>query len=243
MSGSTRFEYENTVDGLCERVTSLLNDDESGFENTRYDKGMVRALVCDSFWLLASFNPGLFSEKREIPLTAGEACQNLPDGCSAVNTFIAIIDKTTGREVPIAEADYNGVVRAGYYPQCVPINRRRENDPGVLHAIPSFKVGRQRPDSPSFVITPVPPEGSDLCAVVQCNTVDEFSDPNSDNLELPGQIRSYFAPLMELVRYYLTSSDVNSPGSAAMAAQHLAAFAQLSRTTVRAVQRVVDTAR
>lgn len=242
MAGAARFEYKNTVDGLCERVTALLNDSEPGHENTRYEKPMVRALVCDSFWLLASFNPALFSEKREIPLVAGEACQNLPDGCSAVNTFIAVIDKATGREVPIGEADYDGVVRAGYYPQCRPINRRRENDPGVLHAVTSFKIGRQRPDSPSFVITPVPPPGSELCAIVECNTVDEFSDPD-DSKELPGQLRSYFAPLMELVRYYLTSSDLNSPGAAAMAAQHLAAFAQLSRTTVRAVQRVVDTAR
>ena len=235
-----RYTYDQTVDGLCARVLTRLNDVEPGCEEERWSKELIRSVVCDAFWALSRLNRSLFSRKQKIRLTSGEACQTLPDGCDGAVEFLAVYDETGKRTIPVLEVPYESVRRNAHYPGCT--HTRRKKRGGPLYGVSQYQIGRLNADARDFWVSPIPPAGSQLTATVRCTTIDDLFVQGT-NPDLPAELRPYFPAVMELVMYTALSMDRDSANQVAMANVHLNTFAQLVNVATGRVAATVEAVR
>ena len=235
-----KYSYDTTIDGLCARVLTRLNDIEVGCEEERWSKPFIRSIICDAFWALSKLNTELFSTKVEVPLVNGETCQELPDDCVGASEFLKVYDKDAKRTIPVINGDYATIRRNGHYPGCT--HKRRAGRGGHFHAVTQYQFGRVNSDSRDFVISPIPPAGSNLCVVVRCTDINSLFEDDT-NPQLPQELRPYFAAMMELVMYTALSMDRDSAALTAMANLHLNSFVQLTNFSYGAALNAVAQAR
>jgi len=220
-----RYTYDTTIDGLCARVLTRLNDTELGCEEERWSKPFIRSVICDAFWALSKLNSTLFSQEVDVKLEPGESCQSLPDDCSGASEFLKVYDKDAKRTIPVINGDYGQIKRNAHYPACT--NKRRGRRGGHLHAVTQYQFGRVNSDAREFFISPIPPAGSNLCVKVRCTDINSLFE-DGENPQLPDELRPYFAAMMELVMYTALSMDRDSAAQVAMANLHLNSFVQLT---------------
>lgn len=240
MGNQTSLRYDTSIDGLCNRIATRLNDVTEGRENHRWSKPFLRSVVCDALWALSTLNTSLFTKKVEIPLVNGESCQTIPDTCSSATELLHVFDKDSRNTIPIEETDYQTAKRSRYYPRtCVHKARRKRVPGGLLPNLSSYSVGRNSRDSRDLIVSPIPPEGANLCIVVRCTTVDDLFDESADG-SLPSELRPYFPAITELALYMALSMDRDSASLLALANGHLNAFTQLTNLAASTVLRAVD---
>jgi len=220
--------YDLSVSGLCERVTALLSDDEPGYENVRWDKNLIKALVGDALWMVSVFKPDLFTEEVEITLEPGECLQQLPEDCDSLVEFVCVVDED-GALVPVnMTQNYALVKRTRSYP---PIRCRKRG--GELQGITQFQVAVSPFNTRSFVTSPVVPEGSSYTITALCTNLTGFVDGTED--KLPSELRPWILPIMELVMYFLTSMDRDNPDLLALSQLHLNAFQSMTQLSFAAI--------
>lgn len=240
MGSHTSLRYDTSIDGLCNRIATRLNDTTEGRENHRWSKPFLRSVVCDTLWALSRLNPSLFTKKVELPLVNGESCQTIPDECSSATELLHVYDKDSRTTIPIEETNYDTVKRSRYYPRSCPLKARRRRSPGgLLPNITAYSIGRNAADSRDLIVSPIPPEGANLCLVVRCTTVDDLFDETADG-NLPSELRAYFPAITELALYMALSMDRDSATLLALANGHLNAFTQLTNLAASTVLSAVN---
>lgn len=221
-------DYGLTVSGLCTRITALLGDDEPGYENVRWDKGLIEALIGDALWMISVFKPDLFTEEVEIELQPGECLQTLPEDCEDIVEFVCVKD-ADDMLIPVnMTANYALVKRTRAYP---PLRCRKRGS--QLQGITQFQVSVSPFSTRSFVVSPLVPEGETYAITALCTNLSSLLDGETD--DLPTEFRPWILPIMELVMYLLTSMDRDNPDILALSQLHLGAFQNLTQISFAAI--------
>jgi hypothetical protein len=210
---------DNTIEGLCARVTDRLGADYIG----TWDKCQVETAVVDAMWMLSIVRPGLFTSTQEISLAHNECVQTLPDECRTLSDFTCIV--IDGKTVPVHAGDFATISATAYHPP----SRRKRIDP----AMSTYHVAVNPNNPRSFAITPMIQPGQEATLFAECVSIGEFADDIC--APLPEELRPYLLPLVELALYQLYSTDREAPEVAALANASLNAFMNITAVTNAAV--------
>ena len=227
MSEST-FRYANTVNGICERVTTNLNDDEHGRENVQWTREYIKALVQDTLKLFACLNPSLFADEVEFEVGATNKGVYTVDEavCETLVDITAVIDDS-GRSVPVQDSDYSMLSKVAMYPAKSACCRGKQMGTTAM-----FTYARN-PDNPTqFRLTPKVLPGATVKVCATCTNVQQFLDDEDK------EIRCEFVKMIPAVQQWVmyVALLTKEPGSEAAAETHRAAFFDLVPWTISAIQ-------
>lgn len=225
MAGSdSDFTYDNTVEGICERVTYILGDAEKGYPNQTWEKKFLRAVVCDALWMMSMVDPDLFkAETVRFPLEAENRKQVID--CEACESFLSFvcIETEDGVRIPVTEADYDTILRSAFLPSpCIHCRG------GAMGHVASITVAMAPDSSDAFVMSPMSPEGEQLYAVVRCRNIKRF---DQEDVELPGELRAYMPMIIQLALYFALGGDRSKGAYAELAQGHFRSFMELANMT------------
>lgn len=211
------FEYDSTLEGLCERVTYILGDAEKGYPNQTWEKDFLRAIACDAVLMLATVKPDLFkAEEIEIPVEPETGKQTVDcEICEKVLEFVCFLD-ADGNVIPAVDGKYDLIQRAallgGSCYDC--------DDPNAA-GISSIQVGVSEVSVNSFAITPMVPAGEKVTALVRCLNIKQYTTGESS---FPEGVRAHFTTLIQLMLYLALSGDKVAGGNAELANAHFNNF-------------------
>lgn len=224
----TSFRYANTVNGICERITTNLNDDERGRENTRYPQSYLKALVMDTLKLFACLQPALFAEEVEVkvPANAKGVYTLDKEQCETLIDVTGVIDDA-GRPVPVQDVEYSVLGKAAMYPS------KRNCCSGAANGTSAmYSFARNPGNTDQFRMTPKVLPGTEITVCATCTNVKSFElDPDKE-------IKCEFVKMIPAVQQWVMYVAImtKEPGAAADAAAHRAAFFDLVPWTVLAVE-------
>lgn len=217
------FEYDNTLNGLVERVTTTLGDDEKGHANVTYDYDYLAALACDALVMLAKFDEDLITPiEVEFDIVADSCIQRLPAECEDFISWLRVEDDN-GRKIPIVEGDYELIQRSAGFPQ--PCRHCRGD---VMSVVTSYSIAFNEGSDRVFAFSPMLPSGSGagLRLVALCRSVDQFVGDGTK--ELPGRLRGYALQIQWLVLTLATAKD-----DPAASQQHFQNFLSLANLNLQ----------
>ena len=196
------YSYANTLEGLVERITSTLGDDEAGHDNVTYDADYLGALVCDALVMLTKFDEDLIDPiEVEFDITPDVCIQTLPAECEDFMSFLQIEDDN-GRKVPLVEGDFDLIQRTAGFPQ--PCRHCRGD---VMSPVTTYSYAFSESSDRVFALTPMLPgsSGASLRMVALCRNVGEFVGDGTK--QLPSKIRGYALQIQWLVLTLATAKD------------------------------------
>lgn len=225
MAGSeSGFAYDNTVSGICERITYILGDAEKGYPNQTWEKPFLRAIVCDALWMISMVDASLFkAETVRFPLEP-ESRKQIID-CKACESFLSFvcIETEDGIRIPVTEADYDTILRSAFLPSpCIHCRG------GAMGHVASITVAMAEDSSDAFVMSPMFPEGDQLYAVVRCRNIKRFE---AEGVELPNELRAYMPMVIQLALYFALGGDRSKGAYAEIAQGHFRNFLELANLT------------
>lgn len=223
-----QFRYANTVQGICERITTNLNDDESGRTNTQYPLPYIKALVQDSMKLFACLQPTLFAEEVDMTVKATEKGVYTVDDevCETLVDISAVIDDS-GRSVPVQDIDYNMLGKVSMY------RSRHAHCCGAANGTSAmYSYARNPRNAEQFRLSPKVLPGTEIKVCATCTNVKQFLDDDDK------EIRCEFVKMIPAIQHWVmfTALLTKEPGAEAAAEAHRAAFFDLVPFTIAALQ-------
>lgn len=223
----SEFGYANSLAGICERVTTSLEDDQEGKENNKWSKEFLCALAADAFKMFAAVEPKLFAETVEFPLTmVAKGLHEVPEECGKLLSLDTIVDEL-GRNVSVQPASYDVLSKTSFFAITSPDCRG-----GKMRSPVAFSFARNPENSREFRISPKIPAGAKLIACATCSNVQKYID---DPDELITCEFARFIPAMHQWLMYVALVQVS--GSEAVAEQHRIAFFDLIPYSLKDMKR------
>lgn len=226
MAFEPNFRYANTINGICERVTTTLNDDELGRENTHYPAEYIKALVQDTMKLFACLAPELFAAEVELPVTASAkgVYEVDRDLCETLVDITGVIDDA-GRPVPVQNVDYELLGKVAMYPPKRAGCCGGQNGTSVM-----YSFAKNPGNAAQFRLAPKVLPGTALQVCATCTNVKAFTDDPDKTIEC-----EFVKMIPAAMQWVLYVARMKEPGMVAEAESHRAAFFDLVPWTVQAV--------
>jgi hypothetical protein len=200
---------------LIKYVSEQLNDQEPGYEYTRWSKQLLVNYYNDALSALASFRPDAISVVSFFTLVPGRL-QQLPP---SMGEFVAIVDGGDGRKVRTADS----VLASSYNKNsCCPVPTRLDcNGNPLPYVVTSVTFDRDDPDT-FFVWPPVPIGVSPTVKVrhrpITLNfTLSDWDNPVVFDLK-------YLAPIVSYMLKRANELDMESQASVAAARDYMREF-------------------
>lgn len=211
------FTYGADIDGLCERVTYILNDAEKDYQNTTWEKPFLQAIACDAIFMLASVKPDLFKAdtiKIELkPETYKQVIEDCEE-CELLLSFVCF-ETEDGNLIPSIDTEYSMIQRSALLPApCI-------NCDGVMGRVPSIQVAMSPDSLDTFGINPMFPADEKLFAVVRCRNLKKYYDGTES---MPDGVRASFPALTQLMLHLALSGDRGEGGLAELGNRHFDNF-------------------
>lgn len=225
--------YENTIEGLCQRVFARLGDTTQ----TAWDKCQVETAVNDALWMLSVLRRELFVEEVDIELAPGLCVQTLPESCNALVSFSCV--EVNGVRTPVTNGNFDSIQSFALHPPSRRTRCQSRNASGfVSTTVANYQVAVS-PDNPrAFAVSPTVAEGDVVKLIAECVSLEDFqTDPCKP---FSTEVIPYMIPITELALYQLYSSDREAPEVAAMALASLQAFTSLTAISQGAVNAVLQ---
>lgn len=224
--------YENTVEGLCKRVSARLADydEDTADRNNTWSECLVKTTVIDTLGMVSLLMPDLFTEEVEFDLEPGSCGQRLPEECARLVGFSCVI--TPNGTVPVTMGDYNSVENIASFPA---VRRKKcRGDTRMSQNIASFTAAISTTNPRFFVINPLPANGETYKIIAECIALDDWTDNSCE--PLPDELRPWIIPIVELSLYQLLSIDSADAATSALAQGHLQAFLNFTAINIAQVR-------
>lgn len=226
------YKFSPTLEGLTDRLMTLLSDDEKDFEGQTWSRSFVRAIAGDAMAFVGSLKERDFARVERVELTDPSGFFTVPDGCSKIlniEKFAYVKEiktlgggtKTVETVITAVAGDYEELRAAQAYPQgnCSTCTWEEQ-------ATLSFAFDQM--SDTSFLVSPAPTPQDNVVAYVRC--VKNFLDPDD---EIPQEARKHFPLILSWAMYQLLSVEADSGSQNSMAMLHRDAFISASSITVR----------
>lgn len=230
------FQYADSVQGICERVLTNLNDDKHGREGTFWSEAYIKALTRDAMNVFACLDLGLFTDTVNIELEHNEkGVYKLPeDECEGLVDVVSVM-LDDGRTVPAdTDASYSTIRRTAMFPSPCP-----HCTGGRMGLVPNFSFALDDSNKSQFAISPKILPGSKVTLCVTCTAVKKYTD--SDDAEFPSAFKKLIPALHQWVMY--TAIMTKEPGSTDLALGHKQTFFDLLPYTMLAFRTAFEQSR
>lgn len=214
MATLSDFQYDQTVNGIVERIAFQLADAEPGDEYSAYDRKWIQARVYDTFKWLQGRRPNLFATEVKFPLRQGDR-QEVPEECDKLLEVLSV--EIDGQTYPAYQSDFDSMQASRVYDKLIP---NCALDCGM------YDVGVSTVDPRSFLISPPVSPHKPVSVVASCSDMNRFFGDCDKVIDC--DIAKWINTVVEYVLYQALNMDSDSNISTAVAEKHRATFFDLA---------------
>lgn len=218
------YEFDNTIKGVCERVTVYLNDSEPGYTHARWSEALVKSAVKDSLYILMQLASSSLSTLQKFYLSDDSCVQSLPDGCDKIISIECITDEVTCKDLLNNTVAEDTVTRAKLYPErCKDACSSEQSIEGFQFSI---LEGATR-----FSVSPTPDAGDRYAVEALCTNATALVNQDSD-AALPPELNNWMLPWAMLATAVLLMRNRDDPRLIEHANMYFNQFAALTNLSL-----------
>lgn len=214
------FNFDYTIEGLCERVTVYLNDADPYEPNCRWSKSFLRSQIQDALHMAARLAPEHFTNTETWKMEGGLCAQEVPERCGRLIEVLCIIDCETGEEVTQSEVDADQIKRMTLYPaRC---------GGKCSEGVGQFALNLTGTSETGFTVYPSPPESDRYEVSARCVNLSAWM--NTEGVlceEIPVSLRHLVPAFVQLITGMMLMMNRDDATLVAQAQLHLSSFQQL----------------
>lgn len=219
------FDFDYTIEGLCQRVTVFLNDADPYEPNCRWSKSFLRSQIQDALYMAARLAPEHFTNTEKWKMEAGLCAQDVPPECGKLIEVLCITDCETGEEVTQSEVNADEIKRMTLYP-----SRCGGKCAG---AVGQFSLNLTGTSETGFTVYPAPPESDRYEVSARCvNITAWMNDEGALCEEIPVSLRHLVPAFVQLITGMVLMMSRDDATLIAQAQLHMSSFNTLLGLTL-----------